>query len=89
MARLRSRSRPATTRTLQTLARQCSACGGLLRADYRSHCTIVTLDGPLGLDVQVRHCQSSTCQLFYVPVRSEAEGGWCYRSTSSPWKSSP
>lgn len=74
MARLHPRSRPATTRILQTLARQCSACGNPLRADYCSHRTIVTLDGPLGLEVQVRRCQSVACKLFHVPVRAEAEG---------------
>ncbi len=74
MARRHSRPRAATTLTLQTVARQCSSCGGPLRADYRSHRTIVTLDGLLGLDVQVRRCQSAGCKLFYVPIRAEAEG---------------
>ena len=28
-------------------------------AEYRSHRSIVTLDGPMGLDVQVRRCQAA------------------------------
>lgn len=74
MARIRRRARPKTTRVLNTKATTCSCCAGPLGADYRSHRTVVTLDGLVGLDVQVRRCHAEACDLCLVPVRAEEEG---------------
>jgi hypothetical protein len=35
---------------------------------------VVTLDGPTGLDIQVRRCHAEGCALSGVPVRAEEEG---------------
>jgi hypothetical protein len=39
-----------------------------------SHRTIATLDGLLGLRLQVRRCHQAACPRFHVPVRPEEEG---------------
>lgn len=74
MARLRRRAHPRKTLVLNTSATTCSSCAGPLRADYRSHRVVVTLDGPTGLDIQVRRCHAEGCALSGVPVRAEEEG---------------
>ena len=74
MARLRSRRRPSTHRRLDTARTSCTACDGPLRADYRSTRTVVTLQGLVGLDIQVRRCHAADCALRAVPIRAEEEG---------------
>jgi hypothetical protein len=55
--------------------RACPGCGGPLWAAYRSHRTVVTLDGLVRLSIQVRRCRDRDCPRHGVPLRAEREGG--------------
>jgi hypothetical protein len=74
MARRSCRPEPTKTLTLPTLAVRCLECGHALRADYRRHRTIATLEGLVRLLLQVRRCQQPTCSRFLRPVHPEEEG---------------
>jgi hypothetical protein len=74
MARRTHRPPPAKTLHLSTLATRCTAGDHALRVDYLCHRTIATLDGLLGLHLQVRRCHQATCPRFHVPVHPEEEG---------------
>jgi Transposase, Mutator family len=74
MARRARRPEPTKSLILPTLATHCSACGQAMRADYRCHRTIMTLDGLVRLGLQVRRCQQPTCSQFLRPVHPEDEG---------------
>jgi hypothetical protein len=74
MARQARRPSPTRTLNLRTLATRCSACGHGLHADYRRHRTLVTLDGLVRLELQVRRCHQPACSRFLRPVHPEEEG---------------
>jgi hypothetical protein len=73
----RRSARPRPTREIELTAetRACPACGGPLWAAYKSHRTVVTLDGLVRLAVQVRRCRDRGCLRHGVPLRAEREGG--------------
>jgi hypothetical protein len=45
-----------------------------LRSDYQARRTVITLDGPRRLRLQVRRCHNRACGRFGRPVRPEPEG---------------
>ncbi len=74
MARRAHRPEPTNSLNLLTLGTRCCACGQALRADYRRHRTLMTLNGLVRLGLQVRRCQQPTCSQFLRPVHPEEEG---------------
>ena len=74
MARRIAREQPDTETYIPTLATRCPACDGPLRSDYQARRTVVTLDGPRRLRLQVRRCHNPACGRRGKPVRPEPEG---------------
>jgi hypothetical protein len=74
MARRSPRPLPDRRLTLPTLTTRCPHCQRPLRAAYLSRRTVVTLEGPTRLAVQVRRCPHRDCPRFGRPLRAEAEG---------------
>jgi hypothetical protein len=74
VARRTARAQPDAETYLPTLATRCPACDGPLRSDYQARRTVVTLDGPRRLRLQVRRCHRRDCGRFRCPVRPEPEG---------------
>ena len=74
MARRTARERPDAETYLPTLATRCPACDGPLRSDYQARRTVITLDGPRRLRLQVRRCHHPACGRRGRPVRPEPEG---------------
>ena len=74
MSRRTPRPLPDRRLTLPTLTTVCPHCRRPLRAAYLSRRTVVTLDGPTRLAVQVRRCPHRECPYFGRPLRAEAEG---------------
>ncbi len=74
MARKAARPRPTLTEHLKPLAQDCPACGHRLWADYRNYRTVATLDGLVGLTLDVRRCHQPGCARRLKPYRPEAEG---------------
>jgi hypothetical protein len=56
------------------LTTPCPECQHPLWAAYTKRRTVVTLEGNLGLVVQVRRCRHPGCPRFGRPMRPEAEG---------------
>jgi hypothetical protein len=76
MARRRRRP-PATQQVdLAPLRTRCAQCGGPLWVAYHSRRTVTTLDGVVGLRLQVRRCVSPGCPQYHRPYRPEEELGW-------------
>ena len=73
MARRTTRPDPIWQLALSTLTTRCPQCGGPLWAADTNYRTVITLDGPLRLAVQVRRCRTPDCPGFGQPVRPEAE----------------
>ena len=74
MARRTARPLPDRRIALKTLTTRCPECQRTLRAAYTNRRTVVTLDGPTRLAVQVRRCSHPDCPRFGRPLRAEAEG---------------
>jgi hypothetical protein len=74
MARRTARPAPDRLLNLPTLTTHCPECQYPLWAAYTNRRTVVTLDGILGLVVQVRRCRHRDCPRFGRPMRPEAEG---------------
>ena len=74
MARRQARPVPDQQRTLSVLTTRCPECGHALWAAYANRRTVVTLDGPVRLVVQVRRCRDPDCARCGRSVRPEAEG---------------
>jgi hypothetical protein len=74
VARRTAREQPEAETYIPTLATRCPACDGPLRSDYQARRTVITLDGPRRLRLQVRRCHDRGCGLFGRPVRPEPEG---------------
>jgi len=74
MPRLTARPEPTREIELPALTRVCPGCSKPLRAAYKGHRVVATLDGPVRLAVQVRRCRDADCARHSVSLRSEAEG---------------
>ena len=74
MARKAARPQPSVTQHLQPLMQDCPACGHRLWADYRNERTVATLDGLVGLVLDVRRYHHPACPRSLKPYRPEAEG---------------
>lgn len=74
MARRSGRPQPDRTLELPTLTRTCPACGGSLWAAYTTQRSVIMLDGPVRLRLQVRRCRDPRCPRRSVPLRPEHEG---------------
>lgn len=74
MARRTAREQPAAETYIPTLATRCPTCDGPLRSDYQARRTVITLDGPRRLRLQVRRCHNQACGRSGRPVRPEPEG---------------
>ncbi len=88
----RRTARPRHDRQIELTAatRACPACNRPLRAAYKSHRAVATLDGLVRLAVQVRRCRNPECPRHDVspPRRGGGAPSPC-RSTSSASTSSP
>src|SRR5215470_6445228 len=74
MARRSTRPQPDRTLELPTLTRTCPACGGPLWSAYVTHRAVTTLDGTIGLRLQVRRCRDPLCPRYHTTLRPEQEG---------------
>ena len=74
MARRNARPQPDRTLELPALTRTCPACGGPLWSAYVTRRAVTTLDGTIGLRLQVRRCRDPLCPRHHVPLRPEQEG---------------
>ncbi len=74
MARRSARPRPDRTLELPALTRTCPACGGPLWSAYVTCRAVTTLDGTIGLRLQVRRCRDPLCPRYRAPLRPEQEG---------------
>jgi hypothetical protein len=74
MARRSARPQPDRTLELPALTRTCPACGGPLWSAYVTRRTVTTLDGTIGLRLQVRRCRDPLCPRYRAPLRPEPEG---------------
>ena len=74
MARRTARPVPDQQLALTTLTTECPACGRPFWAAYTNRRTVVTLDGPVRLVVQVRRCRDQDCARCGRSVRPETEG---------------
>jgi hypothetical protein len=76
MARRRRRPPATQHKELVPLRTRCVGCGGPLWVAYHSHRTVATLDGLVGLRLQVRRCVTRGCGQYHRPYRPEEELGW-------------
>jgi hypothetical protein len=74
MPRRSVRPQPDRTVDLATHTRDCAACGRMLWSANRPRRTVVTLDGPVRLRLQVRSCRNPTCPRHRACLRPEQEG---------------
>ena len=74
MARKASRPPSTATEHLKPLQQECPACGRRLWVDYRNRRTVATLDGVVGLVLDIRRCHNGDCARYRQPYRPEAEG---------------
>ena len=74
MARRTARPQPDRTLELLALTRDCPACGGPLWAASRTRRAVTTLEGPIGLRLQVRRGRDPLGPRHHVPLRPEPEG---------------
>jgi hypothetical protein len=74
MARRSARPQPDRTLELPALTRTCPACGGPLWSAYVTRRAVTTLDGTIGLRLQVRRCRAPLCARYRTPLRPEQEG---------------
>lgn len=69
-----NRPAPLRTETLECCQMTCPYCGGPTWLQYQNRRQVVTLDGVVGLILQVRRCQTPECPRYRKPYRPEAEG---------------
>ena len=74
MARKASRPQPVSTNHLKPLVEDCPACGRRMWVDYRNRRVVTTLDGLVGLVLDIRRCHHAACSRYRQPYRPEAEG---------------
>jgi hypothetical protein len=74
MARKVSRPQPTSQEHLKPLQQHCPACGHRLWADYRNRRAVATLQGLVGLVLEIRRCHNPACARLRQPYRPEAEG---------------
>lgn len=74
MSRRTLRSSPDRHLTLAVMTKSCPECNQPIWAAYTNRRTVVTLEGLLGLTVQVRRCRHLDCPRFGKSMRPEVEG---------------
>src|SRR6476659_10201535 len=74
MARRSGRPQPDQTLEISAATRDCPACGGPLWAAYMAERSVIMLNGPVRLRLQVRRCRDPLCPRRGVPLRPEPEG---------------
>jgi len=74
MAKTSTRPRAALHLTLQTQLIRCPGCDRTMWRAYTGSRTIVTLEAPQHLRLQVRRCQNPSCALYHRFYRPEEEG---------------
>ena len=74
MARMACRPEAAEGRVLEPVIADCPGCGRRMPVEYYARRTVATLDGLVGLRVQVRRCHNRACARYHKPYRPEAEG---------------
>jgi hypothetical protein len=72
MARTLAREQPDREEVLWPVQKACPACGHSMRLRYENDRTLVTLTGPVRL--QIRRCETAGCERHHRPYRPEAEG---------------
>ena len=72
----RTTARPPAERTIELSiqARACPACSGSLWSATVARRTVITLDGPVRLRLQIRSCRAPACPRYKVCLRPESEG---------------
>ncbi len=73
MPRRSARPQPDRTVELVTQIRDCPACGRRLWAANKPRRTVVTLEGPVRLHLQVRRCRNPDCAPHKICLRPEQE----------------
>jgi hypothetical protein len=74
MPRTTARPRPTARQELTCALTACPGCSGPLYPDYYARRTLTTLEGVVGLRLQVRRCHRHGCPLHRLPYRPEPEG---------------
>ncbi len=74
MPRRTARPLPIRTIELTTSTKACPACGGTLWAAAMARRSVTTLEGILGLRLQIRTCRNPDCQRRGACLRPEQEG---------------
>lgn len=74
MARRSSRIRPHRKAILEPLRQTCPHCAAPLHHDYNNQRTVLTLQGPLRVQLKIARCHNRSCPLFEHPYRPETEG---------------
>jgi hypothetical protein len=74
MPRRRARPQPDRTVDLPAHTRVCPACAGPLWSAATAQRTVVTLEGPVRLHLQIRSCRNADCPQHKVCLRPEQEG---------------
>src|SRR5213593_5177510 len=76
MARRRRRPPATEHKEITPVRTHCAGCGGPLWVAYHSRRTVTTLEGVVGLRLQVRRCIRPGCAQYHRPYRPEEELGW-------------
>jgi hypothetical protein len=74
MPRRNARPRPDRTIDLPAHTRTCPACAGPLWSAATARRTVVTLEGPVRLRLQIRSCRNPDCARYKACLRPEQEG---------------
>src|SRR5436309_2342574 len=76
MPRRTARPLPDRTIELTTSTKACPACGGTLWAAAMARRSVTTLEGVLGLRLQIRTCRDPDCHRRGSCLRPEQEGSY-------------
>lgn len=76
MARKAARPQPVSKEHLKPVLADCPSCGRRMWADYRNGRTVATLNGLVGLVLDIRRCPNAACPRYHQAYRPEAEGAY-------------
>jgi hypothetical protein len=76
MPRRSARPQPERTLSLPAHTRACPACSRPLWSAATARRTVVTLEGPVRLRLQIRSCRNPDCASYKACLRPEQEGRW-------------